>query len=319
VSRILLTGGGGAGTQALWAQWPQHELYFADADPDAFPDVVSAHRRVVVPMAANPAFADSVKAACQRLAIDVLVPGVDEELAVLARFHGAEGWPRILLPGADFVETMLDKLKSMRALAAAGLDAPATVELAETDALQGFSYPLILKPRSGRGSRGVMVIHSPEQIPAYLALHRLPPEQVVAQALAVGQEYTVFAFADEVARLRAVVPVKVLQKRGITIRACTEDNQLVVDYVQALQDRLRPTGPYNLQCILTPEGRVVPFEINPRISTTFCLVVAAGADPLALALAGHPTRSDLYRADRKWSLRRNWNNHITVDGGDVAQ
>ena len=49
--------------------------------------------------------------------------------------------------------------------------------------------------------------------------------------------------------------------------------------------KANPTkGCYNIQLILTSDGTVMPFEINPRISTTYCLTVASGIDPIDIFL-----------------------------------
>lgn len=309
MSRILLTGGGGAGNESLWRQWHgTHELYFADAAADVFAPCIPPQRRVLIPFASDPAFVPSMQRICSELSIDVLVPGVDEELLPLAKQKGAPGWPRVLLPQENFVATMLDKLTSMQAIRAAGLPVPHTILLSDAAELDRMAFPLIVKPRSGRGSRGVMPLDRRDQVDAYLTIHGIKAGQVVAQQLVAGQEFTVFVYADDQANLRAVVPVRVLHKRGITIRARTEAQPAIVSYVRKLHEALRPVGPYNVQCMLTAQGEVMPFEINPRISTTFCLALAAGADPLQLD-AGAPPAAP-WTPRHELALQRNWHNEI---------
>jgi carbamoyl-phosphate synthase large subunit len=278
--RILFTGGGGAGNEALWRLLhARYELYFADARPDAIDPVVPPARRVRVPSAMAPDFADAVRAVCRERGIDLVVPCVDEELPVLAAEAVRGGLPELFLGGAEFVATMLDKLACAEALRAHGLGVPRTALAGDS---AGFRFPLILKPRSGRGSRGVERVEQPEQVPAYLALHRADAARVIAQECIAGQEYTVFVLADRRARLRSVVPVRVDCKRGVTIRAETELHPGIVAYARRFQEAFRPTGAYNIQCMVTPSGDVLPFEVNPRVSTTLCLAVAAGVDPFAL-------------------------------------
>ena len=47
-----------------------------------------------------------------------------------------------------------------------------------------------------------------------------------------------------------------------------------------IHEKFPTPGIYNVQLIVTNKGCVFPFRINPRISTTFCLALAAGLDPL---------------------------------------
>ena len=304
--RLLLTGGGGAGNEAIdRLLGDAHECHFADADPSAIDPAIPRDRRHAIPFANEPGFADAVLDLARGLGVDVVVPGVDEELLALAAHR--EGEPRVMVPQADFVSTMLDKLASARAIAAAGLDAPETRTL---DAFEGMAFPLVAKPRSGRGSRGVMVLDAPGQVAAYLALQGLPATAFVAQEMCAGQEYTVFVCADEGARLRAVVPVRVASKKGITIAATAEPCEPIERYAAAFQQAFAPRGIYNIQCTLDEAGRVRPFEVNPRVSTTFCLAVATGFDPFDLPAEPGP----VYRPRGATALRRHWKNQIDVQG-----
>ena len=297
--RLLFTGGGGAGSYAVYATLKdRHDCVFADADPSAFDPRLPEDARVVIPFANDPAFLPTIKALCERLSIDTLVPGVDEELSALARMQGEPGWPRIYLPDAGFVDLMLDKLASMRAIEAAGLPCPTAVPLAEADRL---SFPLIAKPKSGRGSRGVAVLKRREQVEPYLVMQDRPADEFIAQALAKGDEYTVFVCADDTGALTAIVPVLVELKRGITIRARTTRCEPIEAYVRRFHAAFPTRCAYNLQCMLTPEGEVMPFEINPRVSTTFCLTLAEGFDPFV------PHEGELFQP-RGMRLGRHWNN-----------
>lgn len=127
--RILITGGGGAASEALDRLWAdRYDVHFADADPAAIPPTVRPERRHAVP-SAGPQWAEAVADTCRRLSIDVLIPAVDEELPfvpdVIARAPGVTP----LIPTASFVTLMRDKLDSMNALATAGLVAPRTTTI----------------------------------------------------------------------------------------------------------------------------------------------------------------------------------------------
>lgn len=310
--RLLFTGGGGSASQSIHEQWrDRYDLYFADASPDSIPPSIPPERRLAIPFAADPAFLPEMRRICAEARIDLLAPGVDEELPPLAAQKGAPGWPKILLPPADFVALALDKRACAEALAAAGLEAPRTLPLRRGAELP---FPLIAKPRSGRGSRGVMRLTRPEQIEAYLTLHGGDPDDYIAQELIPGVEYTVLVAGDDDGELRAVVPVLAYEKRGVTIRARTDPHPAVIDYARRLQQAFRPSGIYNLQCMLTPEGRVSPFEINPRISTTFVLAVAAGFDPTPLAFG--EAEEKLFLPRTQWSLRRSWRSDVSPLQGD---
>lgn len=309
MKRILFTGGGGAAAEAIFRLLgDRYDLHFADGDRDAIAPTIPPARRHRAPLARDPAFVEGMAALARELKIDVIVPGVDEELVALAENAARLAPARLLLPSAEFVALHLDKLASMRALAAHGLSHPQTVPIADAASVDA---PFIAKPRSGRGSRGVEKLQAHDEIPAYLKLYRRKADEVIAQALVAGQEYTVFVAADDQARLRAVVPVKVGSKKGVTIAAETEAHAGVIAYAKAFQQAFGARGVYNIQLMLK-DGVCYPFEINPRVSTTFCLVLAEGYDPFAdltAAFGGEP-----YVPRRRVTLRRNWFNHF---GGDL--
>lgn len=309
MKRILFTGAGGAGTEAIWKLWHnKYYLLFADADVETISSDIPVEHRVSIPMASDPVFPDVLQKVCQKMSVDLLVPGVDEELSILASMKGKAGWPAILLPNQQFVDLMIDKFCCAQAIGAAGLSVPETV--LSTDANK-LPFPLIIKPRSGRGSRGVMKIDRLEQVGAYLKLYGVDSESIILQELIKGQEYTVFVCADNDANLRAVIPVNVGLKRGITIRAEVEGNQAIFDYAINFQKAFQPTGVYNIQCMLTKDGQVIPFEVNPRVSTTFCLAVSTGFDPIDLAVGNHQNNLEVFTPRESIQLRRSWKNNIS--------
>jgi carbamoyl-phosphate synthase large subunit len=284
--KVLFTGGGGAATSALYHMHAMrlHEVHFADADPDARPPWLPEAHWHVIPRADDPQFLKQLTALSRDF--DVLVPGVDEELLRIAIVQALGDFScRVILPHKDFVHTHLDKLTSMRVLEAAGIPVPWTHRCAPVpEGALGRLFPAIVKPREGRGSRHVRVIHSLVEFDAHVLLSGLTRASFLVQELLHGQEYTVTMVGDQRGTLRAVVPVRVALKKGITVRAQTDAAPAVVAACEKIHAVQPVSGIYNIQCIQAPDGTVKPFEINPRISTTTCLAMAAGVDVLGLAL-----------------------------------
>lgn len=304
MKKIMFTGGGGAGTEAIWRVLSdRYELYFADADPDAIPGLVPASRRVRIPFAGDANFLAALEAVCQQHRIDVLVPGVDEELVPIRANQPGFSLPTLLAPSLDFIRLMLDKLRCCNAIAAAGLSAPRTLPV---DRIDEMSYPLIVKPVSGRGSRGVSVLHSRDELLAYKLLNKSQDSSLIAQELRGGTEYTVQVSVDASGRLNAIIPVRVVQKKGITIRAETERNEAIIAYIQAFHQAFPTTGIYNVQCMLDAAGGIYPFEVNPRISTTFCMALALGFDPFS------DDTQTLFVPETNIRLKRSWVNQFST-------
>lgn len=313
--RLLFTGGGGAGTEALARLLAaRYEVFFADADLDAKPYPIATDHWLQIPLATAAEFPREIADLCRRMEIDLFIPTVDEELLPIARLPKPLGFD-VLLPQEHFVARHLDKLASNQFLHQAGLPAPQTVA-----ADQGrLDFPCIVKPRSGRGSRHVATVYSEAELQAQITLARQAPENFVVQELVTGDEYTVMMAADRSGELRAVVPVLVARKRGITLRAATVQDQGVIEACRAIHAADPVPGCYNIQLIKTMEGSAMPFEINPRISTTACLCLAAGVDFIGIFL-GLPSATDQLRQGLvdfkdRLGLKRSWYNEIVEAAG----
>lgn len=309
--RLLFTGGGGAGSEALARLLtPSYDVHFGDADIDAKPFPLTEEQWHRIPLATAPQFVSAIISLCEQLGVDMLIPTVDEELLRLAR-HGRNRGFDILLPPEDFVATHLDKLASNQFLQSNGLPMPRTESCGGQ---QRVGFPCIAKPRSGRGSRNVAVVNSERELQAHILLSRIPAEQFIVQELVVGQEYTVMMAADRTGRLHTVVPVLVERKRGITLRAHTTRDEQVISACAAIHVAHPVPGCYNIQLIKTATGDVMPFELNPRISTTACLGIAAGVDFIGIFLSAQESALDrpptLCEFQENVGLRRSWHNEF---------
>lgn len=315
MTRALFTGGGGAGNEALWRLLgDRYELHFGDADCTSIDPAIPADRRHQLPWATDPDFLVKMAALCRTLRIDVLVPGVDEELLKLSRSREALAPTTLLLPDSDYIEVMTDKLAMVQTLDSRGIAVPQTLRLDNAHDTLGF--PCISKPRSGRGSRDVRVMSNVEEVQALRDALGAAAHGSVLQEKIEGVEYTVQMVANTAGQLHAVVPVRVDLKRGITLRAHTERNQVVIAACRAIHRAVPTGGCYNIQLILTSDDRAMPFEINPRVSTTLCLVIAAGIDPIAIYGYG-PANDELLPFQENLSLQRHWQNFFRTE--DIAE
>lgn len=315
--KVLFTGGGGAGNEALFRLLGgKYVLHFGDADVTAIDPSIPECQRLELPWASDSDFIPKITKLCQRLEIDLLIPGVDEELLVLAKNAEALAPTRLLLPDVKYVETMLDKLHMVETLAARKIPVPQTKTV--EDELHEVRFPCISKPRSGRGSRDVRVLDSLEDAASLKKKLGSAAKQTLVQDKIEGVEYTVQMVADARGCLRAIVPVKVGVKRGITLRAETEAEPLVIAACRLVHQALPTVGCYNIQLILTPRGSVLPFEINPRISTTLCLVVAAGIDPISIFL-GEAKQDRLLPFVSGIHLQRHWINYFSKGTGTINE
>jgi carbamoyl-phosphate synthase large subunit len=290
-STILLTGAGGAALPALidGLRLKGYRVVAVDADPNAA-GLYLADRGYRIPFANDAGFVPSMRRICRAESVAALVPLVDEELLPSARLATELGIA-LIGPEPAFIEVSLDKYALMQRLVEVGLPAPQTRLLAT--GIDGMELPLILKPRVGRGSRGIKIVRTRRELDSHLDVARPDPDATLVQTFVDGPEYTVSVVVWRDGRVRAVVPKEVIDKRGITRIAMTRANDAIDRLCRAIQANLKANGPFNVQLRLDPKSGVpLTFEINPRFSTTVTLTQAAGVDELGsladLALGHEP-------------------------------
>ncbi|CAM3673804.1 ATP-grasp domain-containing protein [Nocardiopsis rhodophaea] len=275
-----------------------------DIDPAA-PGLYLADRGYLVPSGSNDAYLPQIRRICHDEGAIAIVPLVDEELVPVAELAFDD--VAVLLPRPGFVTTCLDKYVLMRRLAAAGISVPATCLASEWDG--SLEPPLVVKPRAGRGSRGVTVCTSRDELLGLLTDGPYPPNDLIVQERIGGPEYTVSVVVWRDGEVQAVVAKEVILKRGVTKYAVTRRNERVADVCRAVQRELRADGPFNVQLALDGDGEPRIFEINPRFSSTAPLTIASGVDEvtglLRQATSGGPRLADEWVEGlvmvRRWS------------------
>ena len=138
--------------------------------------------------------------------------------------------------------------------------------------------------------------------------------EFILQEYIPGQEFTVNISANKEGKLKAIVPVLVNIKKGITISADLSKDKEVLEGCEKIHNSYNIGGCYNIQLIKDKQGLIKPFEINPRISTTTCLSIAAGVDFIKNFIDKDSkkvfsSRSTIF--DSNISLRRFWYNKIS--------
>lgn len=280
--KIFFTGGGGAGTieavKALKAQG-RYEVVTADATPTSA-GFAFADRSYVVPFGADEQFVPALREIVRREHPDYIVPLVDEEIPKVHAFVASEvPHIKVIAPAPAFCDLVLDKWPMARALREHGLPVAATWLASDAGTA---TYPAIIKPRQGRGSRGLAFLDGPSDLAAYLAGKQA--DQFIVQERLAGPEFTTSVVVGLDNTLLSIIPKEAVDKRGITqvgvTRAVPEISKLCTDITRVLV----PSGPYNVQLIFGSDRVPRVIEINPRYSTTMALTLASGVNEVDAVL-----------------------------------
>jgi carbamoyl-phosphate synthase large subunit len=289
---VLLTGAGGpaiAGMISILRTWG-YRIIAIDMLPFAS-GFYLADRAYVVPAGNAPDFLPRLKEICQFEKVDAVISVVDEELPHVLELESMG--IAVIQPRLEFVDLSLDKLHCMRELRAEGINAPQTWMV--NDLPQNIPYPLFVKPRVGRGSRGCGKVGSPAELKAFVTASTYAPDQLLAQTFVDGTEFTVSVIVWRDGEVQAVVPKQIISKVGVTKAAVTRRNVKIEALCKAIQKCFKADGPFNVQLVLDRNGEPWPFEINPRFSTSITLTNAAGADELGGLLSQALFGRDSYR------------------------
>ena len=284
MATVLVTGVGGAGgigaVESL-TQRTDHEVVGVDMDPTAA-GCFLADSGCGVPAASDDGWASAVADVVTEFDVDVVVPTVDEELAELPSLYEAlpDDVP-VVAPRLGVVDASLDKYATYRVLDEAGHPVPETWLASDVDDEVSLPFPLLVKPRRGRGSRGIQRVADREELDAAVDAADVAPDALLVQEFIDGVEYTTSIVATRDDRLLGVVPKEAMEKQGSTVLGATRRAPVVVDECRALFETLSPRGPMNAQQIVD-DDTAYTIEINPRFSSTACLTVAAGVDEFDL-------------------------------------
>lgn len=192
--------------------------------------------------------------------INVFVPTSEAEIWAISR-ESSRLPPscKLLINDSTLVETTLDKHKTLMFLESFGIPVPMHGVVGNTE--KPHSYPVIVKPRSGQGSKGLQKVASEQD---FLKCD----EGLVWQQLLEpdDEEYTCAVFVSKTQQCRVLLLKRVLIG-GSTGRAVVVTNAEIESYIEEIISAFGVSGLFNVQLRLTSEGPKL-FEVNPRVSST---------------------------------------------------
>ncbi len=250
-------------------------LYFADA-------------AYLCPYAVAGGFRPWLLDVCRSERIDAVLSGNEIVLAELAAFASelqTATNARIISSSPKQLRICRDKLATAEWLAEHNLAAPQTADVTDLGGIrqltESLGFPLLGKPRLGRGGYGIEIIHDAQ------ALERLRRQQdyVVQEYLPeFGGEFTVGCFCDRNGKARGSIIFQRNLQHGTTLNAVAGDHLAVREAALTIAETLRPAGPINMQFRLRDDGIPVCFEINLRFSGTTPIRARMGFDEIGATL-----------------------------------
>jgi carbamoyl-phosphate synthase large subunit len=168
----------------------------------------------------------------------------------------------IFIHSHDIVRAFMDKYETALLLAKNGLPSPRTYLIERYN--NELDYPYVLKPRRGHGGKSLIQINDAEEFRFFRG--RLKNYVVQENVGSPDEEYTVTVFSTG----KKIYSIAL--KRSLGYGSLSKVAQLIQDgSIERLAERIATSvslkGSLNIQCRKTDSG-FVPFEINPRFSST---------------------------------------------------
>ena len=227
--------------------------------------------------------AAAIVALADHTPIDAVVAADDAGVIIAALASERLGLPGH--PPAAAAATR-DKLAMRQLLAAAEVPQPAFVAVDEDLAVDPVVYPLVLKPRTGAASQGVLRVDTPESLPAVFARVRaiadglgesppllaesyIPGDEVAVEGLMVNGSLTILAVFD-----KPDTPAGPTFEETLLVTPSTQPPLVQTELARVVTAAVGGLGlshgPIHAEARITSDGRVFLLEIAGRSIGGLC-------------------------------------------------
>ncbi len=234
-----------------------------------------------------------------------VLPEIDSKLYVSRLFNIVEKHKiEILMPssGYDIYQYSDNKEKLLKLGALPVVSDKKTMERCK-DKMQTFNYlskkfdlpfttldykktsrfPLIAKPRYGKGSKGLVKIDNEKEL-KYVQTKK-DKDNLIFQEYLPGTEYTIDVLSDlECEPIIAVPRIRLETKAGISTMGKIVKDENISDTCKSIAKCLKIRGPCCIQMKESKEGILKIVEVNPRMGGGTFFTTLAGANFPAMIL-----------------------------------
>lgn len=220
-----------------------------------------------------------IKDIVNRENVDYFVPISEPEIKILnvRREEFSVLGVKLLINNRTIIDNFLDKLKTAQYLSNIAIKTPETALLKEYDGR--FDFPLIVKPRTGCGGKRLWKVEDSKDLD-YVRLK--DDGQLIVQEY-VGsdsEEYTTGVFSDG-RKVSSITFRRKLGLGGLSVEAVLVDEPFIEHLASRIASAVSLIGSINVQTRCIVDDKIfVPFEINPRLSSTLLFRKKFGFDDL---------------------------------------
>lgn len=226
----------------------------------------------VIPEADNQSFIDRLNEIVEKYGVNLLLPTSGFDIYPYSEFRD-----QLIKRGAfpvvsdmDSLVTCKDKMLTYERLKS-NFDLPFTT----TDPTEISSFPVMAKPRYGKGSRDIMRLDNTDDI-GYVTSKM---KDLIFQEFLPGTEYTIDVLSDlDKKAILAVPRIRIQTKAGISTKGRILKNRRIEEECKQIADFIGIRGPCCIQMKEDANGIIKLVEINPRMGGGTIFTALAGAN-----------------------------------------
>ncbi len=211
-----------------------------------------------VPFANEANYIEEINKIVQTENVDLIIPSTDYEAYYLS-LNKEKIQSKVVVSELETVQNYLDKFISYKFHKKNNL--PFAKSFLPKDFSRSDTKDFIVKPREGRGSRGIYI--NPMDLSVF-------DDSYVVQELIKGKEITTAFYVNKKNELHGFINMERTLENGTT-NECFVNKEYDKE-LKSILDKIisvnRFVGSANLQSIVNDQGEIIPFEINCRISGT---------------------------------------------------
>ena len=258
-----------------------------------------ADEYVITPSFYSDMYIPFVLQTCKERDVKAIISLLDADAKVLSmhRLEFDRIGTRLLIPSTEVMDICNDKLLSYRFLNSIGLLQPKTYnhgsDVKRAIQSREISFPIIIKPRWGIGSFGVYFVNNENELDVlsqklrkdilntYMGYESLKDIEgcILYQEVISGQEYGVQVLNDLSGRYVATFAIKKIAMRsGETDVAEVVEVNPFVSESRRISNSLHHVGLLDMDCMITPDGRLYVIEMNCRFGGQYPFIHLANVN-----------------------------------------
>lgn len=210
---------------------------------------------------------EDLKRVVERYAINVVLPFVDPAIAVASMLKKCCSDVFIPVSDENICGIMFDKARAAEWFDRNGIRQPDVYHRKEE-----YRYPVILKPRTGSASKGIMVCKAENELP------QSTEGYLVQKYIDEHKEISVDCYVDSKGNILSVVPrIRLETAGGEAVRSVTVRDREIIALSEQILEAGNFRGPVTIQFLKDRDNNVFVMEINPRLGGGVVNSIGAGS------------------------------------------